>query len=68
MALRPGTPRFAARALRPLSSLPGDCVVCHTRTPCLSETLHYQTFDHGINCAEVVAGIDQHQSKPAASV
>jgi hypothetical protein len=68
MALRPGTPRLAARARRPLSSLPGDCVVCHTRTPCLSQRFHYQTFDDGINCAEAAGGIDQHQSKPAASV
>src|SRR5260370_26397574 len=33
MALRSGPTRFAAWALRPLPSLPGDCIVCHGRTP-----------------------------------
>jgi hypothetical protein len=33
MTLRSGTPRLAARALWPLSSLPGNRVVRHLRTP-----------------------------------
>jgi hypothetical protein len=32
MALRSGTPRLTARALRPLSSLPGIRFVRHLRT------------------------------------